>query len=169
MWPKVIGILILVLQGLGVLAALISAVSLFLDYASMLGPMVGSEAFDAQKAWRTHLLAMYAAACLLSLLSITGAILLLQRRRLGVIMLVSWSLIRLPYAVFAGWVQASAQRDATANMQTITAARPMPPGFLDAMFWGAFISTAAFALALPLFLLIWFVLPGIRRQTRAWH
>jgi hypothetical protein len=169
MWPKVIGVLVLVIQGLGLLGAILSAASLFINYAGMLGPMVGSEAFDAQRVWRTHLLAMYASACLLSLLAFAGAILLLQRRRRGVHLLVLWSLLRVPYAVFAAWVQASAQRDATSNMQALTAARPMPPGFSDAMFWGAFVSTAAFAMALPLFLLIWFVLPGIRRQTRAWH
>lgn len=167
-WPTVIGILVLAIQALGVLGAILSAVSLYIDYSRIFAPLLGSQALDAQMAWRPHLTAVYASTCLLSLLAFTGAALLFRRRRRGVHLLVIWSLLRIPHALFAGWTQASAQRDAAANMQPMMGPQAMPPGFMDVMFVGTFIWTAAFALALPLFLLIWFAMPGIRKQTRAW-
>lgn len=166
-WPTAIGVLLIVLQSIGFLVTLATAASLFIDFSSAMRVFGAAPAMDAQRAWRTELLATYAASALLSILAIAGAALLLYRRRLGVTMLLAWALLRLPHALFSSWVAANAQRDTMKSMPQ-TMARPTPAGLADVMYWTTFFTSMLWLLILPAFVLIWFLVPPIRRQTRLW-
>lgn len=166
-WPTAIGVLLIVLQSIGFLITLATAASLFIDFSSAMRAFGAAPAMDAQRAWRTELLATYAASALLSVLAIAGAVLLLYRRRLGVTTLLVWALLRLPHALYSSWVAASAQRD-TVNSMPAAMAGPTPAGFADIMYWTTFSTSMVWLLILPAFVFIWFLVPPIRRQTRLW-
>ncbi|MBX3315956.1 MAG: hypothetical protein KF902_03720 [Phycisphaeraceae bacterium] len=166
-WPTAVGVVIIVWQSLGLLITLATAASLFIDYGSFMGQMGVAPAMEAQRAWRPAFLLSYAVVSLLTLVAIAGAVLLLYRKRLAPTLLIIWALLRIPHALLTGWITARAQMDTMAAMPT--AATPaMPPAFSDFMYWGTFVTTALWLLVLPTFLLIWFLVPPIRRQTRQW-
>lgn len=165
-WPNLIGIALFVICGLGLLATLASLASMLIDFKAIMGGFAPEGAFDAAEKWRGFTLASYLWACALSLVVFWGAGLLLLRRRRGVHLLVAWSVLRVPYAFYAGWLSAVVQRD---NMEVIGAARgATPASFTSTMMMVSFVSTVVFALAAPVFLCVWFTLPMVRRQVRAW-
>ena len=166
-WPTVIGILIIALQALGFLVTLATTASLFMDLSGVVAPFAGTAALESQKAWRTALLVSHLSVALLSLLAIAGGILLLFRRRRGVTILLAWAALRIPHAFYAGWTNANAQFDTMTAMPQ-PAGRPMPAAFNDMMYWMSFLTSVIWLLVIPTFILIWFLVPPIRRQTRLW-
>lgn len=168
-WPNLVGIAVVVLQGLGLLVSLAYALSLLIDYEKLFGNFAPAQTFAATEQWKPHLFASYATAALLAVLAIVGGSFVLLRRRLGVRLLIVWSVLRLPYAVWASWVNALVQRDTASAMGGLTIGPTAPPNMLGMMFWITLAMGITVALALPLFLLIWFHVPRIRRQVRVWH
>lgn len=170
-WPNLVGIAVIVLQGLGMLISLVYALSLLVDYDKLLGGFAPTDTFAATEKWKPQLFASYGAAALLAVLAIVGGSFMILRRRLGVRLLVAWSVLRLPYAVYASWINAIVQRDTASAMSGFTGGPPGAPGMpnmVGVMFWMTFAMGMAVALALPLFLLIWFHVPRIRRQVSSW-
>lgn len=172
LWPNLVGIAVIVLQGLGLLVSVAYALSLLIDYQKLMGAFASSDTFAATEKWKSQLFASYGSAALLAVLAIVGGSFVLLRRRMGSRLLVAWSLLRLPYAVWASLINAIVQRDTAAAMGGFTAGPPGAAGMAnmaDMMFWMTFATGMAFSLALPLFLLIWFHVPRIRRQVRLWR
>lgn len=164
-WPPLIGIAVLVLQGFGLLSSIGSAIMQFIDFQSMLAGMAPSGAFAAAEKWKPAMLVMYGTAGALSIVALVGAVMLLMRRRWGVRLLVGWSILRLPYAFVSASMVTSMQRD---NMSAMGGAGG-PPGMTSAIFIATYATTLLMSLALPVALLVWFSLPGVRRQVRDWH
>lgn len=163
-WPPLIGIAVLVLQGFGLLSSIGSAIMQFMDFRSIFGGIAPSGTFDAAEKWKPAMLAMYGAAGALSIVALVGAVMLLMRRRWGVRLLVGWSILRLPYAFVSASIVTAMQRD---NMSAMGGAAG-PPGMTSAIYVATYATTLLMSLALPVALLVWFALPAVRRQVRGW-
>lgn len=170
-WPNLIGIGVIVLQGLGLIASIGSSAASLIDLNSLfgVGGMGMGEMLDVAKKWQPYLLASYAIAGVLAVVAIFGGAMLLTRRRLGVRLLVIWSLLRIPYAVLVSWATTGMQRDNLAAMSNAGTMGPQVPGMTSVMVWTSLIMSFVIAMALPAFLLVWFSVNPIRRQTRQWR
>ncbi|MBX3361786.1 MAG: hypothetical protein KF912_01825 [Phycisphaeraceae bacterium] len=170
-WPNMIGIGVIVLQGLGLIASIGSAAASLIDLNSLfgVGGMGMGEMIDVAKKWQPYLLACYAIAGVLAVVAIFGGAMLLTRRRLGVHLLIIWSLLRIPYAIFVSWATTGMQRDNLAAMSNAGAIGPQVPGMTSVMVWTSLLMSFVVAMAIPAFLLIWFSVKPIRRQTRLWR
>ncbi len=167
-WPPLVGIAVLVLQGFGLLSSVGSALMQFMDIQSMLGGFAPRGAFESAEKWKPVMLAMYGVAGTLALVAIVGGAMLLLRRRWGVRLLVGWAILRLPYGLASSWAVAGMQRDNMASMSGPGFGAGGPPGMSSVIVIMSVVTSLLMSMALPIFLLIWFALPRIRRQVRGW-
>ncbi len=173
-WPKVIGIIAVILGGLGILGggwALI--MPFFMDLMMGLmpkGQVPGIESLQMLKDWQGWLAVSSLLMIGLATLLLFVGIGLLKRRRWAVRLGVWWSILKVLFVVAQNVVGLSMQE---AQMEALSEQMSnipgMSSGFISAMAVMGMIVGIAWGWALPVFLLIWFSRAKIKEEVAGWN
>lgn len=170
-WPKVIGIIAIVLGSLGILGGVYGVFTpqLLGFFESLMPPGQegGFEALEQHAGWTvaTSLVGMAVAALLL-----VGGIGLAKRRPGSVAMCRVWSVLKIVLVLVNSAVAYRlmlTQFDAMG--QSGPGAMPMGPGFGKVIAMFGVVVGLAWGWALPVFLLIWLGRGKIKAETSGWH
>jgi len=169
-WPKVIGIIAIVLGSLGVLGGMYGVVSpLLLGWmADMMPPGQATSLAVIQEfsIWVVFgsLLGLAVATWLLF-----GGIALVKRRRSSRKICLGWAVVKMVFVVantVASFAMAESQMEAMAQDPNLP---PLPAGFASGMaIFGAGFGVC-WGWALPVFMLIWFSRSNIKSQMALWE
>ena len=168
-WPTVVGILAIVFGGFGVLGGIWGVVyPIVADrFAEMIPPMQEEllQQLDEWSGWTT---AIATISFLLAGLLLFGGISLVKKRHRAAPILFIWSILK-TVLVFAGiWLQLSIQTQvmdqAMAQLQTVPGGRAIMGVSIVVGLAGGLI----FALAGPIFLLVWFRRGVIKEEVATW-
>ncbi|UCC32567.1 MAG: hypothetical protein JSU86_09840 [Phycisphaerales bacterium] len=167
-WPTAIGVIAIVLGGLGCLGGCWGAVSpLFMGVFVEMVPQSQAAMFDQFQEWGPWITVSSLVAAGLAVLLLADGIGILRHRRWAVRAAYCWAGLKMVYVVAStAWTftmqQEQFQAMAQQNLPGIGG------GFFVAM--GAF--SVGFGIvwgwALPVFFLVWFSLPKIRREVAGW-
>lgn len=162
-WPTVVGVIAIILGAGGLLLGLFGLVWQVLLVSGVLGDTwMGQDVTYARNiAAPTIVLGVLGVA--LAVLLLTGAIALLRRRRAAATMLGVWAVVRLLHTAAVAVLGYYAQQEMLATMP------PPPPGappadVMRTMMMLGLLVGVAWAAWFPLFVLIWFRLPKVRRD-----
>ena len=170
-WPSVLGIVAMVFGVLGTLQGglgLLAPIFLgrFRTFVSSTAqgadPLAG---FDQHKTEMTisALLTIAAGTWL-----VAGAILLVQRMRAARIVLLSWAAIKMGVVVFGAWLGYIMNQAQFAAMQQSGTVPPGMTGMMGVMSAVGAVIGIAWGWCLPIFMIIWFMRPKVRRDIATW-
>ena len=176
-WPTVLGVIAVVFGVLGAIGGLLGLLAPIMYHA------MGSEAMasggmtpDFMEKWGVYLVINPLVISAIALILLVGGILLLRRKPKSVNMLRFWSILKIVYAVVASVFGFAMQKDqfpaVMSNLpETAENAEAMetfgtvmnifgPVGIALGFLW---------AVALPVFLLIWFARQPVKAEVAGWE
>lgn len=171
-WPQAFGIIAIIVGAMSGLIGLSSLLTMSMSQAFV--PGTGqNEALAAAMRESIRLQGMLGIAkALVAPVLIIGGIGLIRRRRWGVGAALVWSVLKMVIGIGAAVAGVQIQRAVMSTMgagASGPAAPAVPP---PALFFGQVVG-AAFPLvwewAAPVFLLVWFMMPGVRATVREWN
>lgn len=170
-WPKVIGIIAIVLGALGALGNAMGLLQPFLlDVMGAAAPPQAQGQMQAQiavtRAWLPYTMTLSAIQAALAILLLVAGVLLISRSRAAPLWMMIWAVLKLIAAVVSAFIGHRVQAD---TMEAMRAAGTMPTlpgmrafavfGLVLAIMWGC---------AFPAFTLVWLSLASVRREVRTW-
>lgn len=178
-WPAIIGGVAITMGVFGVLAAVWSAASGFM-LESMSGFMAAGTVnpFEGMQTWKWPLFAASLALVPIGGLLIAGGVGVCLRRRWSVRVVRAWAVLKIVGGVVLSVITALMQQTQMTVMMAAGAAagaggaggaRGAGAAVVgDVMFWVTLVASAAWYAAMPVFVLVWFALPFVRRETKTW-
>lgn len=177
-WPKILGIIALVLGILGILQSAISPISLyFVDTQMELMIQQGAEEEKVtgyMKQMKSLSLVSAVSLGLVAVVLLTGGIMLLKRNPKGGITLQVWAVLKIlagGYFTFRSMALTRIQMDLTMGMAgTGMGGREaeMMQKVTDYAVYGGMIFGLLWLAALPVFFLIWFAREPVRQEIAKW-
>jgi hypothetical protein len=166
-WPAVIGIICIVLGGLSILGGLWGLLFpiLFRGLLESAAKAPGGAAAAQFPYWVNQLSS--GGMLFLSFILLAGGIALNSRRRVGPRLLLTWSILKIIFAIAMGIVSGIVVVHVAAMTTSQTGARP-PPGLISGFVIFSMIFGLLWSAALPAFLLIWLNLASSRRLINEW-
>jgi hypothetical protein len=170
-WPTVIGTISIVFGALGVLFSLCGAFGQMFMGSMMQG--VGGQntqtqqMADAIKAAAPYQLIAAILTLIPAVLLLISGIGLVQRRRYGARLSITWAVLRMVFGLAAAFVNVRAQQ--IIMQQVSSSGGPTPPSGMM-LFTGLFglVFGIAWAWAYPIFILIWLNRRVIKQETATW-
>ncbi|MCH7814002.1 MAG: hypothetical protein IID40_08270 [Planctomycetes bacterium] len=165
-WPKVIGIISIVLGSLGILGGINGALSPF--YAASLAkfmPGQSAEVMAMVKEFAVWTVAGSLVAIGLAGLLLAAGIALVKQRPQAVGRCRLWAVLKILFAIANTVLQYQIQ---SRMMQAQQDSGNFPAGMADLMVWTAVVMPLAWALPYPGFLLIWFGRSKIKLEVANW-
>jgi hypothetical protein len=170
-WPKVIGIIAIVLGSLATLGGLLGAASSYITEWGL--SMMPAEARTAAMTetivrWRPWLVATSLCSAAVAVLLIVAGARLVNRRPSAPGLCRNWAILKMIVVLFVAAVTYHVQREQFANVPP-AGTRGMPAGMpaMMAVFSAAF--GVLWGWALPVFMLIWFARRKIKEEVAEWY
>lgn len=181
-WPKTLGIITLMFGIFGGLKGLMSIASGF--FSEMMAKAANMPA-DFYEKWRPFMLGSGAVEICLGALLFLGAALLLFRKRFSMIVLVFWALLKMLVGVVGGFFSYMMQQEQLPllmeqqkkAMEKASGAggaagaeqvMDMVSGATEVFSTLFLVAGLLWVMVLPLFILIWFIRPKIRKEMATW-
>lgn len=176
-WPKVIGIISIVLGGLGMLGGFWQVVTPFFmkaigDFLKKFDPSA-TDPFAGMHDWKYILAAVGVATFLIAVMLLIGGVQLLSRKRTSVAILKRWAIAKMIFSVIAivvnfmlqmGQIQTTMQQaSATAAGSDTVVKTAVMVGMVIGVLFGL-----AWAWAYPIFILFWFNKKNIQQEISTW-
>lgn len=170
-WPKVVGVLCIVVGALGVLAHVWGAVSTLLleAFFPTSGELVG--VIDAIRPYQPWLLAQYLVAASLAVLLVIGGVGLTGRRVWSGRVLQVWAVLRflvVPAGAVLQYLMQRAQFEAMSQDPRFNTAPALTGGMMEAMALFSVVFALALGWSQPVFILIWLRRPSVRTAMERW-
>ena len=168
-WPKVIGIICVVLGGLGILGAASSALGPAISnfFASMM-PDDQANVMEVTKEYQPWTMIIALLQGILAVLLLAGGIGLLQRRRWGIAVSMVWAVLRMLLVVASAILSYDVVIKTIEAMSQQSGAPALSDEFAEVVAIVGAVFTLLWGWALPVFLLIWFTRGRIKAETAAW-
>lgn len=182
-WPMVIGIISIVI-GVGGLFmyGCFSPVAIFgtlamrdkMEAAGATAPglEMQKDMFDAIEAYLPLTLANYAVYAVLGVLLLVTGVAMIRRRPVARPLALNWAWLKIVASGFGavvGWITQKANVQAIASPDGTGAMSAGMGSMMEAFAIAAVVGTLLFALALPVFMLVWFTRRTIREEVRGWR
>lgn len=170
-WPRVLGMIGIILGALGILGGLWGMVSpLFVSFMGSLMPPGAERAFEAAEQMNTWTVVGSILGLLVAGLLLAGGIGLLRRRLWGLGCYGMWAILKILLVAVNAGIALSMQE---ATMEFINSSNPRGPiisaGFTSVMTVIVPASTLIWGWALPVFILIWLARVKIKAETAKWQ
>lgn len=168
-WPKVIGVIAIVLGAGGALGGLCGALMPWLQGAlqSLLPPETAAGLMPFEK-WRVPLAILQVATMLVAVLLLIGGIGLVSRKPWSKAVLLWWAGMRIPLVVGAVFMGILSQRGQMEYLQH-QAAGPIPVNSIIRISQGIGLCVGlVWGWALPVFLIVWFFRRKVRDEVAQW-
>ncbi len=162
-WPTVLGIIGIIFGAFGILSGLWAGV------AEMVPALHQAAASQPTPISGTYAMITGLVNIALAVLLLVGGITLIGRRALAVTLLKTWAIVDIITAIggFVFVLAGMSQMVQTMQQQNPAMAKA-PPAVLEAAIIGGICIGGLFALALPIFTLIWFGRQKIKDEIAAW-
>jgi len=168
-WPKVLGIIAIVLGAMAALGSCIGAGASFFAGAMVdLVPEGQASGLEGMMAWQTWLVGLSVLATGLGIGLLVGGIGLLRRRAYAATACLGWAALKMVYVLasaFVGYQVNVAQFEAMQNDPNMAG---MPAGFMGAVSLFGAVLGVLWGWALPIFILVWFSRRPIREEVESW-
>jgi hypothetical protein len=169
-WPTAIGIGLIVVGGLSALIGawgIVAAVWMS-DFMAAAGQNQGMANAMRESA---HVQGITGGAkALIAPALVVAGIGLTRRRAWGARLAVVWSALKMVVGVGVVWATVVLQQKLLASTPTSAGVSPAGmAGVMSAVYWMTGLFTLAWECALPIFLLVWFMLPGVRAHVAGWR
>lgn len=172
-WPTVIGILAIIFGVLGILGYVGGVLVMVVARPFLLAmeeadgeemPHLGPFSDE----WIAMTIGQSIVGALLALVLLVGGIFLLKRRKLGIRILVGWSIAKLVFVLFEAIIQVWTTREQMASMSGQQGAPPMGPAFENMIVVMSVLATVGFGAALPVACLIVFNMKKPKAEIAKW-
>jgi len=178
-WPKIIGILCLILAGVDLVQALAQSLNIFLIGANLAqfaeaGAIEKQEVDDFMSEYIPFQLLSGAVLGALALILLFGGVLLLRKKRLSIPLLRAWSIVKIVVGSILVIKAASLmKRQLALVMEASTTGMgdqeaAMIQSIVDIAGGAGMAMGIVFLILLPVFLLVWFNREGVRSQFADW-
>jgi len=166
-WPRVLGILCVVIGVLGFLNYAISVVFSMINFQ-----ITDDPAYEAMlEASEKHGWILQATSIGLMLLSmglLVGGVQLIRRRAASLRILAVWSMLKIIAGFAFATINYFTQREMTAAVLASTQATAISDDLVGLMAIVVYVSSVLWMAALPVFLLVWFRRSAISDETKGW-
>lgn len=168
-WPKVLGIIAIVLGALAAVGSCIGAGASFFAGAMVdLVPEGEASGLEGMMAWQSWLVGLSVLATGLGIGLLVGGVGLVRRRPFAATACLGWAILKMVYVLasaFVGYQVNVAQFEVMQNDPNMAG---MPAGFMGAVsLFGATLGVL-WGWALPIFMLIWFSRRRIHEEVESW-
>ncbi|MFK5922097.1 MAG: hypothetical protein QM496_07945 [Verrucomicrobiota bacterium] len=181
-WPKTVGIITLIFGILGVLKGLSAIASSFFGEMMAKVSNLPPEFYDK---WKPFMLGSGAVDILLGLLLFAGSLVLIFRKRFAMFVLVGWALMKIVFGLVGGVFNFIMQREqmplvieqqrkamekagGASGAAGADQVADMVGNATEILSTVMLFVGLAWLMVLPLFILIWFIRPKIRREMADW-
>ncbi len=169
-WPKVIGIIAIVLGAAGFLGGLYGALSpLFLEAMLKVMPPGQEAILEVARDFAVWTVASSLVGVVVAVVLLVAGIGLVRRRQWSVGTVRAWAVIKVLLVIATsvlGYMVAQAQFAAMSQAQA--GAAPMPADFGRLLSMFAVVIGLVWGWALPVFVLIWFARSKVKAETASW-
>jgi len=176
-WPKVLGIIAMVFGVLGSLSGLWAIASSF--FSEILAKMANLPP-DFYDKWKPFMLASGLGTVFLGALLFFGGLFLMQRKRSSTMMLNSWAILKMALGVAGAYLSYQMQSEQMPLMMEhqqkmmkksgagAEQMAEMITGVTEIATMVGMVFGLAWLMVLPVFILIWFIRPKIRKEVAGW-
>ncbi len=181
-WPKTVGIITLIFGILGVLKGLSTIASSFFGEMMAKVSNLPPEFYDK---WKPFMLGSGVVDILLGLLLFAGSLVLIFRKRFAMFVLMGWALMKIVFGLVGGVFNFIMQREqmplvieqqrkamekagGASGAAGADQVADMVGNATEIISTVALFVGLAWLMVLPLFILIWFIRPKIRREMADW-
>lgn len=168
-WPKVFGIITIILGAVGILIGCTNASSpLWIGWFAKMMPAGQPTGMEFVQQHPGLVIAVALGGSAVAALGLLAGIGLVQRRRWGVRFAVTWSVVRIVFVIFEAGYSYVAQKAALQSVQQDSQVATIPSGFMQLIFSMSMVATVAWGWGLPIFLLIWLSRKAIKEEIASW-
>lgn len=170
-WPKVIGIIAIVLGSLGILGAVYGAVSpLVMGPLARMMPAEHAAGVEAMQEFSVRVVLVSLLALAVAVWLLVGGIALVKRRRSSRKTCLTWAVVKMLFVVLNSVISyAMVEAQMEAMMQQSPNTPGMPAGFMSGFSAIGLVFGICWGWALPVFMLIWFSRGEIKAEVAQWE
>ncbi len=166
-WPTAIGVITVVLGSLGALSGIWSIVGQFL--MSALSQIPGQkETIALLTHWRPWLIAIAAATIIVAILLLFGGITLMRRRAFSRSLILVWAALKIVLVIVSSVITYQLNEAQFAVMQQSGMNMSGMQGVMNIAGIASVIVSLVWGMALPVFMIIWFMRPRVMREMNQW-